>query len=34
MSHAVGYDVNDPKVDDEHLLRPVEPNLGVTLSLF
>jgi putative SOS response-associated peptidase YedK len=34
MSHAVGYDVNYPKVDDEHLLRPVEPNLGVTLSLF
>ena len=34
MSHAVGYDVNHPKIDDEHLLRPVEPNLGVNLSLF
>lgn len=33
-SHAVSYDVNHPKIDDEHLLRPVEPNLGVTLSLF
>jgi putative SOS response-associated peptidase YedK len=34
ISHAVGYDVNHPKIDDEHLLRRVEPNLGVTLSLF
>ncbi len=33
-SHAVSYDVNSPKMDDEHLLRPVEPNLGVTPSLF
>ena len=33
-SHAVSYDVNGTKMDDEHLLRPVEPNLGVTLSLF
>jgi putative SOS response-associated peptidase YedK len=33
-SHAVGYDVNNAKVDDERLLRPVEPNIGVTLSLF
>lgn len=34
MSHAVGYDVNRPKVDDEHLVRRVEPNLGVTPRLF
>ncbi len=33
-SHAVSYDVNHPKVDDEHLVRPVEPNLGVTPRLF
>ena len=33
-SHAVSYDVNSAKIDDEHLLRPVEPNLGVTPSLF
>jgi putative SOS response-associated peptidase YedK len=32
--HAVGYEVNDTKVDDARLLRPVEPNIGVTLSLF
>ena len=34
MSHAVSYEVNDTKTDDERLLRPVEPNIGVTLSLF
>ena len=34
ISHAVSYDVNNTKVDDEHLLRPVEPNIGVTLRLF
>ena len=33
-SHAVSYDVNHTKIDDEHLVRPVELNLGVTLSLF
>jgi putative SOS response-associated peptidase YedK len=33
-SHAVSYDVNHPKIDDEHLVQPVEPNLGVTPSLF
>jgi len=33
-SHAVSYDVNNTKTDDERLLRPVEPNIGVTLSLF
>ena len=25
----MGYDVTSPKFDDKHLLRPVEPNLGV-----
>ena len=33
-SHAVSYEVNDTKTDDERLLRSVEPNIGVTLSLF
>jgi putative SOS response-associated peptidase YedK len=33
-SHAVSYDVNDAKLDDERLVRPAEPNIGVTLSLF
>jgi len=33
-SHPVSYDVNHPRIDDEHLIRPVEPNLGATLSLF
>ena len=33
-SHAVSYDVNDAKVEDERLVRPAEPNIGVTLSLF
>ena len=33
-SHAVSYDVNDAKVEGEHLLREVEPNIGVTLRLF
>ena len=33
-SHAVSYEVNGTKVDDERLLRPVTPNIGVTLSLF
>ena len=33
-SHAVSYDVNNTKIDEERLLRPVEPNIGVTLSLF
>lgn len=33
-SHAVGYDVNDAKLDDERLVYPAEPNIGVTLSLF
>lgn len=33
-SHAVSYDVNRTKIDDEHLVTPVEPNIGVTPSLF
>jgi putative SOS response-associated peptidase YedK len=33
-SHAVSYDVNHPKIDDQYLTRPVEPNIGVTPSLF
>lgn len=33
-SHAVGYDVNDANVDHEGLLSEVEPNIGVTFSLF
>lgn len=33
-SHAVSYDVNNTKLDHEDLLREVEPNIGVTLSLF
>jgi len=33
-SHAVSYDVNSTKIDDERLLHPVTPNIGVTLSLF
>jgi putative SOS response-associated peptidase YedK len=33
-SHAVGYDVNDVKVDHAGVLRPVTPNIGVNMSLF
>ena len=33
-SHAVGYEVNSAKVDDETLIREVEPNVGVNLRLF
>ena len=33
-SHAVSYDVNHPKIDDEYLVKAVEPNLGMTPSLF
>lgn len=33
-SHAVGYGVNDVKVDHADVLRPVRPNIGVTPSLF
>jgi len=34
MSHAVGYEVNNANVDHEGLLQVVEPNIGVTYSLF
>ncbi|HEU4434211.1 MAG TPA: SOS response-associated peptidase [Pyrinomonadaceae bacterium] len=34
MSHAVSYDVNDPKVDDERLIHQVEPQVGANLRLF
>ena len=34
MSHAVSYDVNDPKVDEARLISPARPNIGVTLPLF
>ena len=34
VSHAVSYDVNHPKIDDEYLTKPVVPNIGVTPSLF
>jgi len=34
ISHAVSYDVNDVKNEGEHLLRQVEPNIGVNLRLF
>lgn len=33
-SHAVGYEVNDAKLDHADLLRPVTPNIGVTPSMF
>ncbi len=33
-SHAVSYDVNHPKIDESYLVTPVEPNLGVALTLF
>jgi len=33
-SHPVSYDVNDAKLDDERMVLPAEPNIGVTLSLF
>jgi putative SOS response-associated peptidase YedK len=33
-SHAVGYEVNDVKVDHADVLTPVTPNIGVNLSLF
>ena len=34
MSYAVGYEVNDAKVDHERLLCEVEPNVGANLRLF
>lgn len=34
ISHAVSRDVNGTKVDDEHLVQPVDPNIGLNLRLF
>ena len=34
ISHAVSRDVNDTKQDDEHLLQPIDPTIGVNLRLF
>ena len=34
ISHAVSYEVNDVKNEGEHLVRRVEPNIGVNLKLF
>jgi putative SOS response-associated peptidase YedK len=33
-SHPVSYDVNNAKLDEERMVLPAEPNIGVTLSLF
>jgi putative SOS response-associated peptidase YedK len=33
-SHAVSRDVNDVKIDDEHLVQPVDPTIGTNLRLF
>ena len=33
-SHAVSYDVNHTKSDNENLVVPVEPNVGVNYRLF
>ena len=34
MSHTVSHDVNDVKVDDDHLVEPVDSTIGVNLRLF
>ena len=34
ISHTVSHDVNDVKVDDEHLVEPADSFLGVNLRLF
>jgi putative SOS response-associated peptidase YedK len=34
MSHAVSRDVNNVKVDDEHLVQPIDTEIGVNLRLF
>lgn len=34
MSHTVSHDVNDVKVDDDHLVEPVDSSVGVNLPLF
>ena len=33
-SHAVSYDVNHTTSDGAYLIKPVKPNMGVTLNLF
>lgn len=33
-SHTVSRDVNDPKIDDEHLVQQVDEEVGVNLRLF
>ena len=34
ISHTVSHDVNDVKVDDAHLVDPVDGSIGVNLRLF
>ncbi len=34
ISHPVGRDVNDTKIDDEHLVQPVDAAIGVNYKLF
>ena len=34
ISHPVGRDVNDTKIDDEHLVQPVDAAIGVNFRLF
>jgi putative SOS response-associated peptidase YedK len=33
-SHTVSHDVNDVKIDDEHLVQPNDGDVGVNLRLF
>ena len=34
ISHTVTHDVNNVKVDDDHLIQPVDSTIGVNLRLF
>ena len=34
ISHTVSHDVNDVKIDDEHLVEPADAFIGVNLRLF
>jgi len=34
ISHTVSHDVNNVKVDDDHLVQPVDSTVGVNLRLF
>jgi putative SOS response-associated peptidase YedK len=34
LSHRVSRDVNDTKIDDEHLVQPFDADIGVNLRLF